>query len=89
MLLVKNKQGKKVRVTKKMYDSIYKHKGFKLIGEDTETSNDEKVKDTEEKPTEKEIDLEEVTKQEIMDALDKKGVKYNSRMTKKELIELM
>lgn len=49
----------------------------------------EAIKEKEEVKKEVEDDMSEVTKAEIMQELDALKIEYNSKMTKKELLELL
>lgn len=58
------------------------------VEETKEEIKEEKIKEEDVKK-EVEDDMSEVTKTEIMQELDALKIEYNSRMTKKELLELL
>ena len=68
------KNGRVINATEKAYRVLYKRKGYKPMEEAKEVLTN---------------DLEGYTNKELKSMLDTKGIEYNSRATKAELIELL
>ena len=67
---------KTISATRKAYDVIYKQRGFSALKD--ESRNDDDV-----------IDYEEMTKADIGVLLENKGIEFNPRDKKDELINLL
>lgn len=71
------KDGKVIRVTEKAFDVIYKGKGYKPYNAETVKSKED------------EDDIDTLTKSEIIEKLDEKGITHDSNALKAELVELL
>lgn len=79
------KDGKVVEVTEKAYRVIYKGVGYKPYVEDSGDIGESKV----EAVDENNVTYTDMTKAEIIELLDAKGIEYSSRDNKDKLIELL
>lgn len=82
-----NEQGKKLRVTERAYNVVYKGKGFKPVNEVSNKARD----------TTSEVDyftlsaeeLQEIKNDDLKAFLDKEGISYKSSDNKDDLIKLI
>ena len=81
------KGNKIINATEKAYEVVYKHLGYKIY-------NNEK-NDLTEQPTNEDkegintIGIDNITKAEIIEELDRKGIEYNPRDKKQVLYDLL
>ncbi len=83
-----NEQGKKLQVTERAYNIVYKGKGFKPVNE---VSNESKETNTEvvDYFTLSAEELQEIKNDNLKAFLNKEGIKYKSTDNKDELIKLI
>ncbi|MBY0157276.1 hypothetical protein [Cytobacillus oceanisediminis] len=85
---VVNDQGKKLKVTERAYNIVYKGKGFKPVNEVSNKAQD---------PNTSEVDyftlsteeLQEIKNDDLKAFLDKEGISYKSSDNKDDLIKLI
>lgn len=85
---VVNDQGKKLKVTERAYNIVYKGKGFKPVNEVSNEAQD---------PNTNEVDyftfsaeeLQEIKNDDLKAFLDKEGISYKSSDNKDDLIKLI
>ncbi|MBG9549762.1 hypothetical protein [Cytobacillus firmus] len=88
---VVNDQGKKLKVTERAYNIVYKSKGFKPVNEVSNAAKEANVENT------NEVDyfalsaeeLQEIKNDDLKAFLDKEGINYKSNDTKDDLIKLI
>lgn len=83
-----NEKGKKLRVTERAYNIVYKGKGFKPVNE---VSNEAKETNTNEIDyfTLSAEELQEIKNDDLKAFLDKEGISYKSSDNKDDLIKLI
>lgn len=81
------KEDNEIFATKKAYELLYKSRGYKKAG-DTNNEGTEQPK-TGDKGTNNPTAYDDITKSDISQLLDGKGIEHNSRDTKQELYDLL
>ncbi|OHX39226.1 hypothetical protein [Cytobacillus oceanisediminis] len=88
---VVNDQGKKIKVTERAYNIVYKGKGFKPVTEVSNYAKEANVENTNEVDyfTLSAEELQEIKNDDLKAFLDKEGINYKSNDTKDDLIKLI